>query len=220
MKNFDRIFSCDFETTVDEKKTRVWLAGSCELFAPDKWIHYFFDIKDMFDYFWKIRNCNTVLYFHNLKFDGSFWVDFLLNHKKLKMAGFQTKRGWRYYDDKAMSSSTYRLLINSAGEWFGIKIKKPDKKYIIILDSYKILPISIRKIAEKFNMDLKKGAIDYEKKREPGYIATAEEKEYIKNDVLILKKGLEEFATANDGRIDGLTIGSMCWKEWRNMIII
>lgn len=218
MKNFDRIFSCDFETTVDERETRVWIAGSCELFAPDKWIHYFFDIEDMFNYFWKIRNCNTVLYFHNLKFDGSFWVDFLLNHKKLKMAGFQTKRGWRYYDDKAMSSSTYRLLINSAGEWFGIKIKKPDKKYIIILDSYKILPISIRKIAEKFNMELKKGSIDYEKKREPGYIATAEEKEYIKNDVLILKKGLEEFATANEGKIDGLTIGSMCWKEWRNTL--
>ena len=36
-------------------------------------------------------------------------------------------------------------------------------------------------------MELKKGSIDYEKTRS-GYVATAEEKEYIKNDVLILKK--------------------------------
>ena len=142
------IFACDFETAVDPDETFVWLAGCSELFSNH--VLKFQTIEKMFEFFWKEnRNYNIIAFFHNLKFDGCFWLDFLMNHKKLKLAGMQGKKGWMYFTEKAMSSSTFRLLINSKGEWFGIKIKIPDGRCIIIQDSLKILPISIDKIADK-----------------------------------------------------------------------
>lgn len=210
------IFACDFETAVDPDETFVWLAGCSELFSNH--VLKFQTIEKMFEFFWKEnRNYNIVAFFHNLKFDGCFWLDFLMNHKKLKLAGMQGKKGWMYFTDKAMSSSTFRFLINSKGEWFEIKIKKPDGRFIIIRDSLKILPISIEKIADKFGIPEKKGTIDYEKKREKLYVPDQAEIDYLENDVVILRKALEEIYK-NDGGIKGSTIGSICWKEWRNSL--
>lgn len=212
----EKIFACDFETAVDPDETFVWLAGCSELFTNQ--IFKFQTIDSMFEFFWKKnRKYNIVAFFHNLKFDGMFWLDFLMNHKKLKLAGINGKNGWVYYSDKAMSSSTFKFLVNSKGEWFGIKIKKPDGKYIMIQDSLKILPISIEKIADKFGIPEKKGSIDYEKKREKMYVPDQEELDYIENDVVILRKALEEMYK-NQGGIKGKTIGSICWKEWRNSL--
>lgn len=211
-----KYFACDFETTVDPDETFVWLAGCSELFTNQ--IFKFQTIEKMFEFFWKEnRKYNIIAYFHNLKFDGYFWLDFLMNHKKLKLAGMNGKKGWFYFSDQAMSSSTFKFMVNSKGEWFGIKIKKPDGKYIIIQDSLKILPISIEKIADKFGIPEKKGNIDYEKKREKLYVPDQEELEYIENDIIILRKALEE-VYKNDGGIKGTTIGSICWREWRNSL--
>ena len=67
----------DFETTVykGQTDTEVWASACVELFTED--VHIFHSIGEQFDYF-KSLNENLVVYYHNLKFDGAFWLSYLL----------------------------------------------------------------------------------------------------------------------------------------------
>ena len=75
----------DFETTVYEGQdhTEVWASASVELFTAD--VQIFHSIGEQFDYFVGL-NSNVVCYYHNLKFDGTFWLDYLLVKLKLEQA--------------------------------------------------------------------------------------------------------------------------------------
>ena len=76
---------CDFETTVYEgqEHTEVWASASVELFTED--VHIFHSIAEQFDYFIGL-NTNVCCFYHNLKFDGTFWLDYLLVKLKLEQA--------------------------------------------------------------------------------------------------------------------------------------
>lgn len=71
-----RVFACDFETTVYEGQeyTEVWSSAFAELFTEDVTVHH--SISDTFEYFSRMDG-NILLYYHNLKFDGAFWLDYL-----------------------------------------------------------------------------------------------------------------------------------------------
>lgn len=62
-------YYCDFETTKKEDKTRVWLA--CKLDDDNNYEIY----NNIKDFLYSFRKSST-LYFHNLKFDGSFILNF------------------------------------------------------------------------------------------------------------------------------------------------
>ena len=68
-----RYFCGDFETTVYEgqKDTEVWASAVVELYTED--VRIFHSIGDTMKYF-KSLKCNIVCYYHNLKFDGNFWI--------------------------------------------------------------------------------------------------------------------------------------------------
>ena len=70
-----RYFVGDFETTVynGQQATEVWASASVELYTED--VHVFHSIDEQFNYF-KSLNTNIVAYYHNLKFDGSFWLSY------------------------------------------------------------------------------------------------------------------------------------------------
>ena len=73
-----KIFVGDFETVVfdEQEYTEVWAAAVVELNTEDvKILH---SINETYDYLISL-NCNLIIYFHNLKFDGAFWIDFLIN---------------------------------------------------------------------------------------------------------------------------------------------
>ncbi len=76
-----RIFVGDFETTVYDwqDSTEVWASGLCELGKEKAIILH--SIKSTFDYLCQMKE-SVVVYYHNLKFDGAFWLDFLLNQHK------------------------------------------------------------------------------------------------------------------------------------------
>ena len=80
-----RYFMGDFETTVYENQTytEVWAAACVELFTED--VKIFHSLTELFCYL-KELNQNVCIYFHNLKFDGSFWLDFLINRLQFKQA--------------------------------------------------------------------------------------------------------------------------------------
>lgn len=172
-------YSCDFETsTWDEKQTYVWAWASCEF--DTLYTVYGNNINSFMNYLFKLDN--PQIYFHNLKFDGSFILNWLFNN------GFE----W-VADKKDRKENSFLTLITDKGQWYKITIylkvgKKP--KYIEIFDSLKKLPFSVRAIAESFKLPILKGEIDYYSYRSENHLMTEEEKDYIKNDVEIVARAL------------------------------
>ena len=76
-----RIFVGDFETTVyqGQDETEVWASAVVELESDIVLIYN--SIEQTYDYLTSL-NSNITIYYHNLKFDGAFWLDFLI--RKLK----------------------------------------------------------------------------------------------------------------------------------------
>ena len=72
-----RYFTGDFETTVykGQVNTEVWASACVELFTED--VKIFHSIDEQYKYFLSL-DCNVCVYYHKLKFDGAFWLSYLL----------------------------------------------------------------------------------------------------------------------------------------------
>lgn len=211
-----KTFACDFETTVydEQENTEVWASASVELYTED--VHIFHSIDEQFDYFESLDE-NLLLYYHNLKFDGSFWLYFLLAKKHFTQALERTGDGpedVRFLREKDMKNRTFKYSISDRGQWYSIIIKT--RGHIIeIRDSLKLLPFSLRQIGESFQTKHKKLEMEYEGFRFPGCEITKHDKEYITNDVLVLKEALEIMFTQGHSE---LTIGSCCLAEYKKLL--
>lgn len=209
-----RVFACDFETTVFEGQeyTEVWSSAFAELFTEDVTVHH--SIGETFDYFSRLDG-NVLLYYHNLKFDGAFWLDYLATKLHYKQAYSRIKRPSGYQvewkDTKKMLNNEYKYLISDMGQWYSITIKCKGK-IIEIRDSLKLLPFSLKQIGESFKTKHRKLDMKYEGVRYAGCEITDEEMAYIKNDVLVLKEALEIMYEQNHNK---LTIGSCCFSEFK-----
>ena len=153
---------------------------------------------------------------HNLKFDGAFWLDFLLIKKGFTQAYRRlSDRLWdiEAVEDKDMLNNTFKYNISDRGQWYTILIKTGNH-YIEIRDSLKLLPFSVERIGKSFNTKHKKLSMEYTGFRYPGCVITADEKKYIANDVLVVKEALE--IMFNEGH-NKLTIGACCLDEYKNI---
>lgn len=204
---------CDFETTVyrNQKSTEVWASASTELFTDDS-VQIFHSIQEQLDYFISLK-CNIVAYYHNLKFDGSFWLSYLLIDKGYKQAYIKRGNKVEWLQEKNMENNTFKYSISAKGQWYSIIIKVKNH-FIEIRDSLKLLPFSVKKIGESFKTRHRKLEMEYTGFRYPGCEITDEEKKYIANDVLVVKEALE--ILFNEGH-DKLTIGSCCLSEYKNI---
>ena len=210
-----RIFSGDFETTVykNQDHTEVWAAACVEVYTED--VQIFHSIDELFQYFVSLK-CNICCYFHNLKFDGSFWIPYLLNDLRFQQA--YDKRSEAEYDleaikPKQMRNGTFNYVISDMGQWYSITIKTHDI-IIELRDSLKLLPFSVREIGKAFQTAHQKLDMEYNGFRYSGCKITEEEKKYIANDVLVVKEALETmFAQGHDK----LTIGSCCLSEFKDL---
>jgi hypothetical protein len=174
-------YSCDFETTTEINDCRVWAYGWMEIGNKSN-----FKIGNSLEEF--MTWCEEVkadLYFHNLKFDGSFIINYLE-----KVMGFRFSR--------KPEPMTYNAIISRMGQWYMIdicygytKTKKPKKLHTVIYDSLKKLPFKVKDIATSFKLELRKGDIDYQAYRPIGHEITEEEFAYIKNDIEIVADALE-----------------------------
>lgn len=210
-----RYFMCDFETTVykGQVNTEVWASASVELFTED--VNIFHSINEQFEYF-KSLNCNIVAYYHNLKFDGTFWLSYLLVDKKYKQAYEQLsekENDIKWLPEKYMSNNTFKYSISDKGMWYTIIIKV-NNHFIEIRDSLKLLPFSVKRIGESFGTKHKKLDMEYSGFRFAGCDITDKEKKYIANDVLVVKEALEIMFTQGHNK---LTIGSCCLNEYKNI---
>ena len=97
--------------------------------------------------------------------------------------------------------------------YFEKKNKKVHK--VTFFDSLKIIPFSVDAIAKSFNLPISKLKIDYKKERPKGHILTDEEKEYIKNDVLIVAKALKVLF---DEDLKKMTQGSNALNDFKQIL--
>lgn len=213
MRYAPKILSCDFETTVYEgqTKTEVWAAACVELFTEDVFI--FHSIDELYNYF-QLLDCRIIAYFHNLKFDGAFWLSFLINKLNYSQAYIKiSDTEYKWVDDKDMPNNSFKYSISEMGQWYTVKIKS-NNHLIELRDSLKLLPFSVKKIGKSFGTKHKKLDIEYKGERYAGCTITQEEREYIKNDVLVVKEALEIMYNENHSK---LTIGSCCMQEFRKI---
>lgn len=210
-----RYFMGDFETTVykGQVHTEVWASALVELFSDKVTILH--SIAETFDYLVSL-NCDVVVYYHNLKFDGAFWLSYLLVDKKFtqaydKIGDKETDVKWK--QQFKMFNNTFKYSISDRGIWYSITVKVKNH-FIEIRDSLKLLPFSVKRIGESFGTKHKKLDMEYTGFRYAGCEITKEEQEYIANDVLVVKEALE--IMFNQGH-NKLTIGSCCLEEYKKI---
>ena len=201
-----RKFACDFETTTNEDDCRVWAYALCEIGNVDNFIYG--NSIDEFINFCKDKKKNYVLYFHNLKFDGEYIFNYLLNN------GYECIK-----TKKERKDNTFTTLISDTGQFYSIEIffETQNKKHInkvTIYDSLKILNFSVEQIAKDFNLPIRKLELDYKTNREIGHILTEHEVDYIRNDVEIMARALEIMFNQN---LTKMTIGSDALDNYKKM---
>jgi hypothetical protein len=195
-------FSCDFETTTQLDDCRVWAYGWMEIGNIKN-----YKIGNCLDEFMEwMESTKADLYFHNLRFDGEFLVNYLLK------AGYT-------WDSKANKPKTFSTLISKMGQWYMIDIcygyKGKNKLHTRIYDSLKKIPFPVKKIAKDFNLPILKGDIDYHLERPNGWEITPEEESYIKNDIEIIARALDiQFAQG----LEKITAGSDSLHQFKSMI--
>lgn len=203
MKEFTNYYACDFETVnyVGCTETEVWSAAYAELYSDNE-PTVLTNLDDFMNVFLSQIRQNCTLYFHNLKFDGSFILDWLLRND------FK----YNHVKTKEMHNRQFDVLLSNRGKWYNMKIKY--KNHIIELrDSVKLLPLPLRDLGKAFKTKHQKLDMDYTLHRHADEYITAQEMEYIKNDIYVLKECLE--FTFSEGHTK-LTIGSCCISEFKS----
>lgn len=207
------MYVADFETITDPLDCRVWAYACCNIDDTDD-IYYGNSIDDFFKWC-EYGAMNSTVFFHNLKFDGSFILDWLLHNNFTHV----TNRS-------DIQNKTFTTLI-SEGMFYEItviftKIGRKTRK-VTFRDSLKILPMSVDKMAKAFNLNISKLSLDYNTFREIGHKLTDEEIDYITNDVVIvakavkfmLEQGMKKMTTASNALNDykGI-IGDKNFSRW------
>ena len=197
-------YSCDFETTTKLDDCRVWAYGWMEIGKRSN-----YRIGNSMDEFMEwVEQTKGDLYFHNLRFDGEFIVNYLLS------------QGWTH-DNRGLPK-TFNTVISKMGQWYMIDIcygyKGNKKLHTVIYDSLKKLPFPVKKIGKDFGLEVLK--IDhekefYERERPIGHEITEEEYAYVKNDIEVIACALEiQFSQG----LTKMTNGSDSMKGYKDTI--
>ena len=188
--------TADFETTTDENDCRVWAWAVCGI-GDTKYFKYGNNLGDFIKYLYNQRT--SKVYFHNLKFDGEFIVQWLYAN------------GYELVDDSQHAKSkSFSTLISNMGAWYSIEIyftvrEGKIKRRCTINDSMKILNFSVDQIAKDFDLPISKLSLDYTAYRAIGHELTPQEIDYIRNDVEIMARALDIMFTQGHTK---MTIGS------------
>ena len=193
-------FMADFETTTLRDDCRVWAWGLKDIMQDD-------DVEDGIDidsFIERISEENSNCYFHNLKFDGTFILYWLLI------------KGYVWADKKdGAFPGTFQTLISGMGTMYSITVYWENGKTTEFRDSFKKLPMTIKRIAKSFALEITKGEIDYESYRPVGHKLTPEEREYLHKDVLIGAQAMRQ--VLNSG-MKKLTVASDTLAEFKSML--
>lgn len=191
------IYTADFETVNDPDDCRVWAWAILSINENEYYTGT--DIKSFMKQIEKLKNAE--IWFHNLRFDGSFILYELF------------REDFEYSNKK--ESHTFKTLISDMNQFYEIEIvfkggKNGNK--IKLHDSAKVIPLRIEQMPKAFGIEIEKLEIDYNQKRPVGYQLTEEEKDYLRHDVTIAARALRYFI---DQGLYGMTIGSIALKSFK-----
>lgn len=200
--------TADFETTTLESykrdgRVRVW-AWQVREIENEKVLGMGNSIESFFEF---ISKRSYKLFFHNLKFDGTFIVDYML------------RNGFTFTTQK-IQEKQFTWLVDEMGVWYSITIchRRLNKRMIKteIVDSLKILNFSVDTIAKKFlNEEVSKLKIDYDAYRPLGHVLTKNEQEYLGNDTLIMAKAIKKCHEMN---LYKMTAASNAYSHFKDTI--
>jgi hypothetical protein len=177
----------DFETTSWEQYkrdgvVRVW-AYSIANIDTLTIVNRGTTIEEFFDYLSITHRDRAMkVYFHNLKFDGSFILNYLLNS------------GYSQTKNRKLEPNQFQTLITDKNVWYNIRYNVYKAGYKISIefrDSWKKLPYKVSEIAKAYKLPIDKGEIDFNLYRPIGYKPTDEEWSYVDRDVLIVAHALK-----------------------------
>lgn len=231
MAKKNNIYVGDFETTVYEgqEETAVWASALTKLFDDTEHVEVFNSLPATYEYILENIHSDCIIYYHNLKFDGEFWISYLMSRGDYKEA-YNEKEGLVIYEGtflqrtlqqgeflptKEMQTNTFKYLISDMGAWYTVVIKRPDGYVIELRDSLKLIPCSVKKMGKDFATKHRKTEIEYTGYRVAGGYISEQERDYIANDVLVVKEVLE--IMYNEGHTK-LTIGACCLSEYQRMV--
>ena len=130
-----------------------------------------------------MQNRSKKVYFHNLKFDGQFLLSYFFN------LGYQ-------YSEYLTKEKQMKYIIDEFGTFYALIVSFKNNqgkiKTVTFLDSMKIYPYSLKVVAKQFGFQEQKGEMDYELLRRPNHEMTADEIEYFRKDIVILRKAMEQ----------------------------
>lgn len=200
-------FMGDTETTTEKyskTETKVWAWAFCEIGDEDN-LSYGNNIDSLMN---AMFNNLGNWYFHNLKWDGSFIVSWLLSN------------GYKFNGGTYAKPGTFKGIISETNQWYSIDIcvgrKGKHVQHIRLLDSYKKLPFPVSAISDAFNIGEHKTSINYDlNPDDSSWLDDHKLKEYVSNDVTIVSKALN--IQFNDG-MKKMTVGSDALADFKESI--
>lgn len=191
-------YTADFETTTDPETAHVWSWESCVVGDPDNFCRGI-DIESFIEYCsWEDR----IIYFHNLKFDSSYILSYLLTH------------GYSWSNNRTLKKHEFSTLISNMGQFYSVTVCFGETT-TTFYDSLKLIRLSVEQIAKAYGLEMRKLEIDYDKPRPEGYIPTDEEWEYQHADVAIMSQALHILFTEG---LTKITQGSNALWDYKEII--
>lgn len=132
-----------YNTEINEAKIYLWASV-----GSNGTRQHGFDIKSMVEYISTIKA--GLIFYHNLKFDGSFLINYLL------------KEGYICVNSASnLFPGQFISIISDMRQFYQVKIRFKDGNIVTIMDSLKIMPASVKDLSQAFNLNIHKLEIDY-----------------------------------------------------------
>lgn len=180
------MYVADFETcdtsTVSSKlkdgtivyNQRVWLAGFKNLETMQS--TYFNNLPDfMNSILARGDNQNTEYAFHNIKFDGSYIIPYLMSN------------GYTLATGKPLSGQ-FSVLVDDMNNWYSINIQVTKRRKVALWDSLKLFPSPLEYLPDVYGTPTKKVIESqdwYMEARPDGYIPNERDLMYFENDLQV-----------------------------------
>jgi hypothetical protein len=170
----EKVVGFDKKTGTEIKEQRVWLAGFKNLETLQS--TYFNNLDDFMEAILaRGDNMNTEYAFHNLKFDGSYIVPWLLLN------------GYEVSQEKPVPGE-FSVLVDNRNNWYSITIQVTKRRKVSIWDSAKLFPTALEYLPDIYSTPTKKIREDqdfYTKVRPVGYEPDARDQLYFENDLQV-----------------------------------
>lgn len=205
------------EDFIPNKSSKMFLAGLMSL----KDYSFKLTYENMIDFFnaivemtYKEHHKKALVYFHNLKYDGSYILNWLLQHHWKQTLKIDPKTKLAVINRKQF------VLLQSGGKFFNLQIFWRGIK-ITFLDSAKIFVTSLASLGDELNFKKLSNTVDYSKfeirknHKYPKKWIT-----YLKRDCEILAKYLNFFfqTEQKSNSIKRQTIGSIAYSYIRKIV--